>query len=138
MTRSAEGTYSYTMTGTATETVTRTLTAVWERDKGDLVLDYSGDGAPVIVTITCTGSDADNGVELITIETVITADTTITGLPTGTYTVTAEPGRGNYTASAEPGTVTVPAGDFAEVDVSTAAKNNTWLTGFARWINRCS
>ena len=138
VTRSAEGTYSYTMTGTATETVTRTLTAVWERDKGDLVLDYSGDGAPVIVTITCTGSDADNGVELITIETVITADTTITGLPTGTYTVTAEPGRGNYTASAEPGTVTVPAGDFAEVDVSTAAKNNTWLTGFARWINRCS
>lgn len=129
---------SYKITGTPTETETKTLHAIWQRNTGTVVLDYSGDGAPVIVTVECTTSEGGVDSEKIRIQTVITGDVTLSNLPTGTYSVTAEPGRGNYTASANPGSVTIGKGESKTVTVTTGAKGNNWLTGFARAINRCS
>ena len=126
---------SYKLTGQKTETVTKTLYAVWERKTGELDLEYIGDGAPIIVTVTCT--EAVNPEEKITIQLVIDRNTTLSNLPTGKYAVNAEPGRGNYTASATPGLVTIDEGQTSTVKVSTAAKDNGWFTGFSRVINRC-
>ena len=128
-----EGKNTYTLTGIPAQTVEKTLYAIWERQTGNLQLDYNGDGTPVIVTIT--GKNMINASEEITITVVITGDTTITDLPTGTYTVTAQSARATYTASATPGSANVESGKTAEVDVTISTKGTNWFTGFSRVIN---
>lgn len=124
---------SIKLDGEAAETVTKTIFAIWKRDTGTIQLNYSG-GVPVVVTVTCT--DAVNDEEKITINTVVTSNTTIKDLPTGTYKVTAESGNANYTAYVNPGSTLLKSGETANFDLSVSDEGFNWLTGFAHVINK--
>lgn len=124
---------SIKLDGKAAETVSKTIFAIWKRDTGTISLNYSGD-VPVVVTVTCT--DAVNDEEKITINTVVTSNTTIKDLPTGTYEVTAESGNANYTASVTPGGTQLEAGGDAVFNLSVSARGFNWKTGFAHVINK--
>ena len=128
---------SYILTGKKAETAEKTLYAIWQRDTGSILLDYTGDGTPVIVAVTCT--QAVNESEKITITMVIDKDTTVANLPTGTYQVTAKSGNASYTASVKSGSpATVEKGKTAEVEITTGTRGMNWFTAFFRVKNKCS
>ena len=128
---------TYTVPGKKTETVEKTLYAIWQRDTGSLKLDYAGDGAPVIVTVTCT--QAVNESEKITITMVIDKDITVVNLPTGEYSVTVESGNAAYTASVKTNpNPQIVKGQTAEVDIEIGSRGLNWFTAFFRVKNKCS
>lgn len=128
---------TYTVPGKKTETVEKTLYAIWQRDTGSLKLDYAGDGAPVIVTVSCT--QAVNESEKITITMVIDKDITVVNLPTGTYAVTVESGNAAYTASVKTNpTPQIVKGQTAKVDIEIGSRGLNWFTAFFRVKNKCN
>ena len=124
---------SYTMTGKPHDTEEVTLYAVWQRQTGNLVLDYVGDGAPAIVNVSGEG---------LNINLVISEDKTIVNLPTGKYNVVAQSGNASYSVSVDPAgadnaNVTTDTANPATVKVTVASRGLNWFTGFHWKTNRC-
>lgn len=124
---------SYKIKGEGAKTVEKTLYAIWERDTGDILLTYDGT-TPVVVSVTCTS--AVNPSELITINTVITRNTTIKDLPTGTYEVSVSSGDANYTAYVDTGSTDLQKDDEDKFKIWVESRGLSWKTGFAHVINK--
>ena len=120
----------YTMVGDANDTVSEKLYAVWQRQTGDLELRFNGDDSrPAIVTVSGQG---------LKITLLLTKEETLEGLPTGSYTITAESGNASYTASVSNSNPQVEKGQTTVVDITIGSKGLSWFTAFFRVKNKCS
>lgn len=121
----------YTMEGNANGTVSGKLYAVWQRQTGDLKLRFNGnDSSPAIVTV----SGQDLNITLL----LTKAETLLEGLPTGSYTITAESGNASYTASVSNSEPQVEKEQTTVVDINIGSKGLSWFTAFFRVKNKCS
>lgn len=123
---------TYTVTGQKTETVEKTLYAIWQRQTGDLKLTFNGSNtAPAVVTVSGQG---------LKITVVITdAETVIKDLPTGEYTVTAESGSAQMKiTSVSDNTPNVLDGKTTVVDIKIGYRILSWFAAFFRVKNQCS
>lgn len=116
---------TYTMTGEKNTVVKETLYAIWERQTGNLALDYTGT-KPAIVTVEGEG---------LNITLVLSSDMTITDLPTGTYRVTAKGAAATTTVSVSDGNPVVTNQGTTTVTVTVTEVATNWFTGFCQAIN---
>ena len=122
-----EGKNTYSVTGVATQTVEKTLYAMWELESGHMELKYTGTGRPAVVTITGQG---------LTITTVVSTDTVISNLPAGEYTVTVSAAYASDEAAVSDPHPEVRPGEIASVGITTTERELNWFFGFCRCINR--